>query len=155
MINRFEQFSSSISNIYKSIQKIERAEMARFQLRGPHVQCLVALLRNPEGLSLTMLGNICEKDKAAISRAISELEKKDLVYRDITPERSYRTPILLTDAGEEVSRRIIAVLENAVTEAGLGLSDEQRENMYNSLEKIETNLRKISERSLAKRSAKG
>ncbi|MBQ8507807.1 MAG: winged helix-turn-helix transcriptional regulator [Clostridia bacterium] len=145
MINRFEQFSASISNIYKAIQKIERAEMAKFHLRGPHVQCLVALLRNPDGLSLTRLGDTCEKDKAAISRAISELEQKGLVYRAVSPERSYRTPILLTEAGQDVSQRISAVLESAVEEAGQGLAAGERETLYYALEKIEANLRKISE----------
>ena len=74
MIDRFEQFSSSIAAIYKCIQKIERDQMARYGLKGPHVQCLVIMSRFPEGVTAAELCELCEKDKAAISRAVSELE---------------------------------------------------------------------------------
>ena len=50
MISRFEQFSFTISNIYRSIQKIEREEMDRYGLKGVYAQYLVALKRFPQGL---------------------------------------------------------------------------------------------------------
>ena len=75
VISRFEQLSSAISRIYHYIQKIERIEMEKFGLKGPHVQCMLAMNRNPEGLTATQLCTMCEKDKAAVSRTIAELEK--------------------------------------------------------------------------------
>ena len=40
MIDRFELFTSYISEIYRQIQKIERDVMESYGLKGPHVQCL-------------------------------------------------------------------------------------------------------------------
>ena len=73
MLDRFEQFSYSISNIYRHIMKIEREEMEKYGLRGSYVQYLVAMTRFPEGITSSKLSEICDKDKAAISRIISSL----------------------------------------------------------------------------------
>ena len=35
MISRFELFVSSVSSIYRYIQKIERVEMEKYGLKGP------------------------------------------------------------------------------------------------------------------------
>lgn len=145
MINRFEQFSSSIASIYKSIQKIERDQMALYGLKGPHVQCLVVMSRYPDGLTAAELCELCEKDKAAISRAVSELEKKEMLYRAGDKERIYRTPLMLTDKGKEIAEKIRKIAERAVQQGGTGLSEESRENFYSALELIASNLQMICE----------
>lgn len=146
MIHRFEQFSSAISCIYKYIQKIEREEMAKYGLKGPHVQCLVALSRaGEEGLTASQLCGVCDKDKAAISRAVSELEKEGLLLREGT---SYRARLRLTGEGERTARRIGGTVENAVELAGKGLTEEDRRVFYTALDLIASNLRAISEEGL-------
>ena len=55
MITRFEHFSSSISCIYRYIQRIERTEMEKYGLKGPHAQCLLAMRRYPEGITAARL----------------------------------------------------------------------------------------------------
>ena len=82
MLDRFEHFSYSISNIYRHIVKIEREEMEKYGLRGSYVQYLLAMKRYPEGVTSTQLCEICDKDKAAISRVIAEMESKGLVKRE-------------------------------------------------------------------------
>ena len=72
MISRFEQFSSVISSIYGAIQKIEREEMAKYGLKGAYAQYLVAVKRFPEGVTSTELCELCDKDKAAVSRIVAE-----------------------------------------------------------------------------------
>ena len=74
MIQRFEQFCTSAFSIYRSIQKIERMEMEKFGLKGPHAQCLLTMSRFPEGVTAAQICGFCDKDKAAISRTVSELE---------------------------------------------------------------------------------
>ena len=90
MVSRYELFSSAISSIYHDIQRIERTEMARFGLKGPHAQCLVALNRYPEGITAARLCEVCEKDKAAVSRIIAELEEEGMVTRDSQGGSRYR-----------------------------------------------------------------
>ena len=73
MIGRYELLSSSISSMYHDIQKIERVEMAKFGLKGPHAQCLLTRLRHPLGITSAQLCELCAKDKAAISRTVSRV----------------------------------------------------------------------------------
>ena len=81
MISKYELFSNSVERLSRDIQKLERMEMARYGLKGPHAQCLLALSRYPQGMIATELCELCEKDKAAISRIVAELEEAGLVQR--------------------------------------------------------------------------
>ena len=47
MADRFEQFTTSVSRIYQSIQKIQRQEMANYGLKSAHVSCLLTLQQHP------------------------------------------------------------------------------------------------------------
>ena len=70
MLNRFEQFTSAISALCRDVQKIERDEMEKQGLRGAFAQYLLAISRYPEGITASALCEVCDKDKAAVSRII-------------------------------------------------------------------------------------
>lgn len=145
MIDRFEQFSSSIFGISKYIQKIERDEMARYGLKGPHAQCLISVGRFPEGITVSRLCELCDKDKAAISRTVAELEQKNLIKRITVSDNRYRAPLLLTEEGKEVAENVCILVERAVELAGSGLDDDGRKIFYASLNLIAANLKNISQ----------
>lgn len=149
MINRFEQFSSAIARIYHDIQKIERVEMEKLGLKGPHVQCMLALIRNPEGMTSSQLCAACEKDKAAISRTISELEQEGLLNRDVQDGNRYRALVKLTERGKAAAAQVSERVRLAVERAGEGLNDAQRTIFYNVLSLITANLQNISAEGLA------
>ena len=144
MVSRFEHFSASISCIYRYIQKIERMEMEKYGLKGPHAQCLLAMSRYPEGITAAKICEICDKDKAAVSRALAEMEKKGLVLREGKNENLYRAKIRLTEAGEQAAKFVSDRAKVAVALAGEGLSDEDRRVFYHALDLIVTNLHNIS-----------
>ena len=144
MVSRFEQLSSAVSRIYHYIQKIERVEMEKFGLKGPHVQCLLALSRNPDGLTASQLCTICERDKAAISRTISELEKEGILGRDDNQGNRYRALLKLTERGKVAAAQVDERVRLAVEKAGEGLSDAQRTIFYSVLSLIASNLQNIS-----------
>jgi DNA-binding MarR family transcriptional regulator len=144
MLNRFEQFVASISCISRYIQKIERDEMARYGLKGPHAQYLIAMNRFPEGVTAAQLSGICEKDKAAVSRAVSELENGGLIYRAIENASGYRAMLKLTEHGRTAAVKLMHMAEIAVEKAGAGLNDEDRATFYAALNRIAGNLRQIS-----------
>lgn len=148
MIGRFEQLSSAISRIYHYIQKIERVEMEKFGLKGPHVQCMLALSRNPEGLTAGQLCTICEKDKAAISRTIVELEKEGMLERENNGNR-YRALLKLNERGMIAAARVDERVRMAVEKAGEGLTDAQRSVFYHVLSIISANLQGICADGLA------
>lgn len=144
MISKYEIFSTVVSSLYHDIQKIERMEMTKYGLKGSHAQCLVIMERHPEGITATRLCEICERDKAAISRTVAELEEAGLLLRKDTHGVHYRVPLVLTEAGRHAAREVNAVAFQAVEQAGAGLDDGQREVFYQVLGTIAQNLHMIS-----------
>lgn len=143
MLSKYELFSLSVSSMYHDIQKIERTEMAKFGLKGPHAQCLLAMNRHPEGITAVQLCEACEKDKAAISRTVAELEQAGLVRRCERNGIRYRAPLTLTEQGEAAARSVSIRAQKAVERAGEGLDDAQREVFYRVLGLIAGNLHAI------------
>lgn len=143
MLSKYELFSLSISSMYHDIQRIERTEMAKFGLKGPHAQCLLVMNRNPQGITAAQLCDACEKDKAAISRTVAELEQAGLVQRGDRNGVRYRAPLTLTEQGKEAARSVSVRAQQAVERAGEGLDDAQREVFYRVLALIAGNLHAI------------
>lgn len=143
MVSRFEQFSSSISCIYRYIQKIERVEMEKYGLKGPHAQCLLAMSRYPEGITSARLCEVCDKDKAAISRMVAELEEKGLLNRSTVGGIRYRAQLKLTELGVAAANHVQQRALLAVEEASAGMTDQQRVMMYAALDLIAGNLQTI------------
>lgn len=135
MLSRYELFSTSISILYHDIQKIERQEMAKFGLKGPHAQCLLAMSRYPGGITAARLCEITEKDKAAISRSVSELEEAGLLTRMERNGLRYRALLILTETGLAAARQVEARANLAVEQAS-GMTEEQRAFLYASLNQI-------------------
>lgn len=144
MVDRFAQFVAGISCINRCIQRIERDVMVGYGLKGPHAQYLIAMKRYPDGVTATQLSSICEKDKAAVSRAVSELEKSGLICR-CEENSSYRALLMLTPQGTEAATQLIHQAELVVEQAGQGLTDETRAAFYTAFNLIATNLQRISE----------
>lgn len=145
MKTRFEQFSFVISGIYREIQKIERDEMIKHGYRGAFAVYLATLKRYEEGLTSSEICELCDKDKAAVSRIIAEMEEKGLVERAKNSPRGYRAKITLTENGKEtadfVAKRAMAAV-GAVS--GETMTESQREIFYATLDTIYKNLRKVS-----------
>lgn len=148
MLRRFEQFSSAVSLIYHCIQKIERDEMVKYGLKGPFAQYLVAMSRCPEGITAARLGLECDKDKAAVSRAMAEMEQRGLVSRDCANNTLYRALLRLTPEGEQAARYVCQKVRAAVEFAGKDLSDDSRALFYTALHQIATNLQTLSQAGL-------
>ena len=117
MVSRFERFATAISSIHRSIQKIERVEMAKYGLKGPHAQCLLALHRYPEGITAARLCEVCDKDKAAISRTVAELETAGMLCRDDGSGKRYRANLKLTEAGMAAAEAVTGKARLAVKQA--------------------------------------
>lgn len=140
MLNRFDMFTTSITQIYKSLQRIKNREMTEFNLKGTHTMCIFRLGQNPEGMTLTALSAACEEDKAAMSRTVAELTGDGFVT--VGSERKYRAPITLTDKGRLVAARVDEMVAEAVAAGGSGLTGEERRVFYYALELISENLKK-------------
>lgn len=150
MESRYELLSGSISSMYHDIQKIERTEMAHYGLKGPHAQCLLAMKKHPEGITAARLCEVCEKDKAAVSRILAELEEAGMILRENRNGSRYRAILLLTDRGQEAAAAVVEKARLAVELAGKGFGAEEREVFYRVLSIISGNLHKLCRDGLTK-----
>lgn len=148
MLHRYEIFSAAVASMYHAIQRIERVEMAKYGLKGPHAQCLLAMSRYPDGLTSVRLCEICDKDKAAVSRTVSELEEAGLLTIAEKNGVRYRAMLYLTETGQAAAKAVCRRAELAVAQAGQGLTDGQREVFYDVLAKIAGNLHAICKNGL-------
>lgn len=145
MITRFEDFVGLISSIHKNIQKIKQGKMKEFGLSGNHVMCMVYLAQHPEGLTAAKLCQLISVDKAATSRALSELLEKGYVcYPDSEGQKKYRATVALTESGFELTKQMDHIICDVVEEIGGDLTDEERIHMYHALETIEKNLEQLT-----------
>ena len=136
MLQRFEQFSSAISSIYHAIQKLERDEMVKYGLRGPYAQYLVAMSRCPDGITAARLGQVCDKDKAAVSRAVTEMEKHGLLHKLSGRENQYRAMLRLTEKGRHAAEYVCTKAISAVQIAADGIDEETRTALYRALRSV-------------------
>ena len=146
MISHFEQFLYVISKIHRQIQKIERAEMVKQGYKGAFAQYLATLRRYEEGLTSSELCEICDKDKAAVSRIIAEMEEKGLIEREKKIVRTYRSKITLTEKGKELAKYVSETSRLAVAAVSGGIFDNvDQEVVYNTLDALFESLQKIAE----------
>ena len=145
MEKRFEKFTALMTSIGRSIRKIKSEEVEEFDLKAPHVTCLYYLYT--EGpMNAKRLCDLCEEDKSNMSRIIDYLETNNFILCETSSNRRYRSPWKLSEKGIEASNHIMKKIDSVLDLAGDGISDEEREIMYSSLEKINTNLQKICDK---------
>ncbi len=142
MEERFKTFTVLIAGISRSIRRIKTEEMAEFRLKSPHVSCLYYLYK-ADSLTAKELCDICEEDKANISRSIKYLEENGFVTCHPKTQKRYLTPLCLTDKGREIGKRIAEKIDRILDAASEGLSESDREIFYRSLSLIYGNLQKI------------
>ena len=151
MIKRFEQFVSGITVCYKYIQRIKALEMPELEpgMKGSHVMCIFYLEQNPDGLTAAQLSNLCQEDKAAISRTLSELVERGFVAGGEKDGKRYRALLVLTEKGQALAEKVDKVISRWVEAGGDGLSEEERAAFYHGLELISGNLKdKYGEKTL-------
>lgn len=148
MIGRFEQFCTAISAIQHSIVRIERIEMEKYGLKGPHAQCMLVMERNPKGITAAQLCGTCEKDKAAISRTLAELEAAGMITREDPNGKRYRSMLYLTEKGKAVARQVNDRVHEAVSQVSDSYDVETREIFVQVLNRIAQNLQELSKKGL-------
>ena len=151
MNNRFETFTLLITSISRSIRRIKTETMAAYNLKSPHVSCLYYLYK-AETMTAAEICEICDEDKAAVSRSILYLEQNGFLVRAGKPEgtvggvgKHYRTPLSLTERGREVAARLVDRIDRVLDEVADGVSEEERVILYRCLKRIDRNLAGLCE----------
>ena len=144
MIDRYQQFSYIVSVINRQIQKIERDEMEKYGYKGAFAQYLMAMRRNPAGVTSAQLSDMCDRDKAAVSRVITEMIEKGLVVRKSANETFYRAKLTLTQKGAEIADYIARQGAAAVAAVNNEFTKEELKAFYSNLDYIADKLHIIS-----------
>lgn len=146
MNERFETFTVLINRISRNIRKLKIREMAEYGLKSVHVSCLYFLYQS-EGLTATQLCEHCEEDKATISRALDYLETDGYLICESKTAKRYKSPLVLTEKGREVGKKISEKIDGILGEISIGLSDAQRADFYRWLSVISERLESLAEKS--------
>ncbi len=143
MVERFETFTILLNRINRNIRKIKNKEMAKYELRGPHISCLYYLYTS-EGLTAKDLCERCEEDKATISRSLDYLENNSYIVCKSESKKRYNAPFELTERGMRAGKRIADKIAAVLEEISSGISDEDRDIFYRSLNTISENIDKVA-----------
>ena len=146
MIERFEKFSFNIFSIYHYLHKIMSDEMKHYGLKGPYAIYLIAMSRNESGITSARLAEICGRNKADVSRAISDFERNGLIKR--SGDTAYNAKIVLTESGKNIATALAKKAMNAVSLVGEDLTEDKREVLYSSLESIAEKMALLSEKGI-------
>lgn len=141
MDEKYKIFTVLMASINRSIRKIKTEEMAEFHLKSPHVSCLYYLFKE-DGLTAKELCEVCEEDKANISRTIDYLETNGYLVRQNEDNKKYKSHLSLTEMGRSVACQIAEKIDRILDESGEGISETDRKIMYRSLFQISNNLQK-------------
>ena len=134
MENRFEHFTLDIFNISRYWNRIATEEMKKYGLRGTHALYLLLLDGYEEEITAARLADLCQRDKADVSRAIADFQKKGIV-EPYTGSR-YRVSPRLTPLGRTIAGQIRSRAEVALEASVLcGIYELHRlSNRYSRIE---------------------
>ena len=144
MVDSFERFGQMLSNASKSLYRLKSRYMSKYGLSSTHTVCLRKLYENPQGLTKSEIADICEIDKAQITRIIGELKDKDYVGSD-SSKKMYNRKFVLTDFGKNITEEINDAVAEIVEYVDLDISKEDIEHFYSVFEKINKRLRDSEE----------
>lgn len=133
MEKTFEHFTITVMKINKLVQRIKIYEMEKYGLKAIHVMCGYYLKEHEEGLTATELAKFTLEDKAAISRALSQLKERGYVqYGSAT----YNAKIKLTEEGRRLAEQISRKADRAVEAGQANFGEGERVAFYRALEDI-------------------
>ena len=146
MEERFKTFTVLIAKINRNIRKIKNQEMVEYGLRSAHISCLYYLY-TADALTAKELCELCEEDKATLSRALVYLEENGFITCESKLVKRYKSPLLLTEKGRAVGMEITRKINSVLEEISIGLSEEERTEFYRCLNIISNSLEQCANKS--------
>ena len=139
MEERFKTFTVLIAKISRNIKKIKNQEMSEYGLRSVHVTCLYYLY-SETSLTATALCELCEEDKATISRGLDFLEENGYIVCETQLGKRYKSALLLTEKGMKVGKEISDKINYVLDEICVDMTEDERTEFYHSLARISDSL---------------
>jgi DNA-binding MarR family transcriptional regulator len=142
---RFSKLALLIDGIHKSIHKMKLGAAPHLGVKAVHVLWIYELMNHDSGLTATELAANTMIDRSLVSREIEVLKKNGYVTTSETAgKRNYNTRIYLTEKGILLAEQITDRVKCIQDEVDKGISKEELESFYSTLEKLSGNFVKIS-----------
>ena len=145
---RFEQFSSLISGIYRDIQKLKTKWTAPLGMKSVHIFWVYLLKNHPEGLTASELSRYSQSNRSLVSREIQELMDLGYVEFESGKHRRYGQKLLLTESGQQVAQRISEASLEIQEKVNAGIPEEDLIILYRTLCILMENFHQLAEQSL-------
>ena len=146
---RFEQFSSLISGIYRDIQKLKTKWTEPLGMKSVHIFWVYLLKNHPEGLTASELSRHSQSNRSLVSREIQNLIDLGYVEAEEGPHaRRYGQKLMLTQSGQEVARRISEASLDIQNEVSAGIPTEDLVVLYRTLGILMENFHRLTEQPL-------
>ena len=147
---RFYQFVRMIDGLHKYIQKIRVQFSPTIGIKSVHVFWIYTLRDHPEGLTAAELAAKSRISRSLISREIEDLRADGYikVQENARGKRAnYNSRIFLTEKGQMLAQSIAAEGMNVQTRVNAGISEEELQAFYQTLQKLQNNLCAVAEES--------
>ena len=146
---RFEQFATLISGIYRDIQKLKTKWTEPLGMKSVHIFWVYLLKNHPEGLSASELSRHSQSNRSLVSREIQELINLGYVYAEETPkQRRYGQKLRLTESGLTVAQRISDASLEIQSAVNAGIPEDDLSTLYRTLEILMRNFHTLADESL-------
>ncbi|MGN0170004.1 MAG: MarR family winged helix-turn-helix transcriptional regulator [Lachnospiraceae bacterium] len=137
--DHFNVFTVSVGKLYKQIQRLKSAGMKQYGLKGAHVSILHLLAGRTEGVSFQEICQICDLDRALVSRELGDLVHQGYIRKD-SKDGVYHAKYYATPKAEEILPEFISIIEGVQRKADEGISEEELAVFYRVLEQLRKNL---------------
>lgn len=120
----------------QAVQKLEKLRLPEWRI--------LALLADSGALSQADIRAQIGMDKGQISRTVKNMLASDLVANEDGSTKSRNVRLSLTEKGKEVHQRVDVMMERRNSELLSALSDEEKQSLYEGLDRIEKSVDKWS-----------
>lgn len=139
MREEFEELTVLINRINRNMRRIKNRELSEYNLKNAHISCLHYLYTH-DGAIASNLCEECEEDKAAVSRALNDLEINGFIGRHSESSGRYKRSILLTAKGREAGKKIADMNSRVLDIISGDFSKAEIHALLNSLSVLNDNL---------------
>lgn len=142
---RFEKFTLLIDGIHKSIHNLKITIAPYLGVKGVHVLWVWELLKSPDGLTAAELAMRSMVNRSLVSREIEALTEGGYVVLSLDGTNKYNGKLRLTEKGRELAESIGGEVMRIQSTVDEGVSEEELDAFYKTLEKLNNNFLKIKE----------
>lgn len=135
--------------IYKELQTLKASLSKVEDFKIMHIVCLYCIAKSDDNIYSATLSDVAHLDKAAISRALKDLEEDHFIKKKFDKDTKYKAKLSLTKKGKEEADKIHEALKNASNGVLSSFSEEERITFVTLLDKFHLALKDYRESSIA------